>query len=152
MWTWTFKSCTTTGHRNGMTLAGDLFGFFSFGLNQNGTCCLKGLWRLDAVSMFKKKVDKFMDKRSRNGYQNDYTRAYCWHPKCDSCGCLGSRRGRLQDLTRVHGLSWQSLLLVLLETAHWAGWDTVLMELGISYVNYCTEQGRNPSGQHRWKC
>lgn len=32
------------------------------------TCCPQSLWRTDTVSVFRKEVDEFMDKKPRNGY------------------------------------------------------------------------------------
>lgn len=73
-----------------------------------------------------------------------------WHPKCSSCGCLGSRRGTNCSKWPASRLSQQGLLLALSETAYFAGWVMHLKELGISYGNFFANWSRNiSSGQHR---
>lgn len=51
-----------------MTLVGDWFKPKEKKKKKIGTCYPRRLWRPDTVSIFKKEVDKLMDKKSRNSY------------------------------------------------------------------------------------
>lgn len=117
------------------------------------TCCPQSLWRTDTVSVFRKEVDEFMDKKPRNGYWNDHTNMNPWHPACNSCGCLGRRRGT--DCRK-----WTEFMVSLNRVSSWfyqdqcTGLDGSWIQPGWAFLMLAPVQrgAETLLQQHRWKC